>query len=331
MQRIYYHLSHYISHHIAGRQLKEAMSLAELCLVERPEDADVIILHEEPPLLPPWIEKYGGKKKLIAYSVWETQTIPESWKTVLQGVDEIWTCSAFSARSFRKVFQHVKVVPHVVHWIEPTAAAVESLKRKIGFEEGAYAFYIITDSVNPRKDLKKVLEAFARTLRPYPQARLLVKQYRHAVDLSALPCVVSIDEALDEDEMAALHRVCDCYVSAHHCEAWGLSLSQAMAAGNLVIATGYSGNMEFMTEANSWPVRFALTPVSQEMCDAVPSFSPDMVWAEADLNHFVYLMGKAVRGKVPPELLERARLDLGQYSPARIGALIREALGASRV
>lgn len=327
MQRIYYHLSHYISHYVAGKEFKGAMSLAGLCLVEHPEDADVIILHEDTSRFSPWIEQYGGKKRLIAYSVWETETLPGSWRKIMQGVDEIWTCSAFSAVSLRKVFQNVSVIPHIVRWAEPTGAAVERIKDKIGFEEDAYYFYTIVDSVNPRKDLKKILQAFARTLHSYPTSRLVVKQYRRSVDLSALPHVVSVNEVLNEDEIAALHRVCDCYVSAHHCEAWGLSLSQAMAAGNLVIATGYSGNMEFMNEANSWPVKYAMAPVSPEMCEAAPFFSRDMFWAEADLNHFAYLMGKAARGKVPPELLERARLDMEQYSPARIGALIREALG----
>ena len=46
---------------------------------------------------------------------------------------------------------------------------------------------------------------------------------------------------------------CDCYVSLHRSEGFGLTMAEAMACGKPVIATGYSGNLEFMTEDEQLP------------------------------------------------------------------------------
>ena len=54
--------------------------------------------------------------------------------------------------------------------------------------------------------------------------------------------------------MAALFARADCYVSLHRSEGFGLTLAESMALGKPVIATGYSGNTDFMTPANSYLV-----------------------------------------------------------------------------
>ena len=46
----------------------------------------------------------------------------------------------------------------------------------------------------------------------------------------------------------------DCYVSLHRSEGFGLTLAEAMALGKPVIATGYSGNLDFMTPETSYLV-----------------------------------------------------------------------------
>ena len=51
--------------------------------------------------------------------------------------------------------------------------------------------------------------------------------------------------------------LCDCYVSLHRSEGLGLTMAEAMALGKPVIATGYSGNLHFMTPENSYLVDFA--------------------------------------------------------------------------
>ena len=51
---------------------------------------------------------------------------------------------------------------------------------------------------------------------------------------------------------------CDAYVSLHRSEGFGLDMAKAMGLGKPVIATGYSGNLEFMDEATAYLVDYDL-------------------------------------------------------------------------
>ena len=54
--------------------------------------------------------------------------------------------------------------------------------------------------------------------------------------------------------MSRLIARSDCYVSLHRAEGFGYTMAEAMLAGKPVIATGYSGNLEFMNDDNSFLV-----------------------------------------------------------------------------
>ena len=73
--------------------------------------------------------------------------------------------------------------------------------------------------------------------------------------------VMVIDELLGEDEIKSLIWCSDCFVSLHRSEGFGFGLSAAMFLGKPVVATGYSGNLDYMTEENSCLVRYSLCPV----------------------------------------------------------------------
>src|SRR3712207_9035191 len=62
----------------------------------------------------------------------------------------------------------------------------------------------------------------------------------------------------------SLFAASDCYVSLHRSEGFGLTMADAMALGKPVIATGYSGNVDFMREDNSWLVPAGLTQVGPD-------------------------------------------------------------------
>ena len=61
--------------------------------------------------------------------------------------------------------------------------------------------------------------------------------------------------------LSSLIALCDCYVSLHRAEAFGLPIAQAMWLGKPVIATAYSGNLDYMTPENSYLVRSRLVPI----------------------------------------------------------------------
>src|SRR5262249_14120959 len=72
----------------------------------------------------------------------------------------------------------------------------------------------------------------------------------------------------------------DCLVSLHRSEGFGRFLAEAMWLGRPVIATAYSGNVDFMTSDVSCLVNYRLGPVAPH---AYP-FWQDPMWADPDLD-----------------------------------------------
>ena len=83
---------------------------------------------------------------------------------------------------------------------------------------------------------------------------------------------------------------CDCYVSLHRSEGFGLTLAEAMAIGKPAIGTGYSGNLDFMNAENSYLVDYELGRVGPD-CEIYPA---EGEWAEPSVEHAAELMRRVV-------------------------------------
>ena len=62
-----------------------------------------------------------------------------------------------------------------------------------------------------------------------------------------------VERYLDREELDGLMWRADSYVSLHRSEGFGQTLAETMAIGKPVIATGYSGNIEFMDSRQQHP------------------------------------------------------------------------------
>lgn len=328
--RIHYHLSEYISHRRAGEAYMACLASLGHTFTEEMDKADLVILHESPHFYPGLLGEGRPQVPVVGYAVWETPQLPGLFVEGLRHVDRVWTCSHFSAQAFAP-YKNTSVLPHVVTRPKVAAGDIAAMRQRLGMEGGredTFYFYTIVDSVNPRKNLKTLLGAFAVA---FPDTkdnvRLVVKQYREPQDLSGYANVIDVPDFLDDAELAALHAACHACVSAHHSEAWGLTLSEAMSFGNPVIATGYSGNMEFMDTGNSFPVSCVESPVSREMCAALPQlFSPVMTWADIDIADLVSTM-RRVRAR-PPSKEFRAAIaqSVHRFSPHAIAQRLEQLL-----
>lgn len=330
--RIYYFVSHYISHRHSGLDYIDCLRrLGHEIILEpdRADDADLVILHEAPERYPSILEHAPGlrNRPIIAICVWENEILPGEYITPLRLVDEIWTPSRFSRQSMLPHFPNTKLLPHLVRRIAPSARDLEFARGLLDKAAGGRIFFSIVDAINPRKNVQWLLKAFFRlTAQCDIPIRLALKQYRVSMDFSSLPGVINIEGDLSEGQMAALHVLSDAYVSAHHSEGWGLGLSQAMAYGKPVIATGYSGNMDYMDGQNSFPIRYAMVPVSEEMAARIPLFTTGMRWAEPDEDDFVAAMLRVAKGGVPAELPERASLIRERFGTEAICGILKHLL-----
>jgi glycosyltransferase involved in cell wall biosynthesis len=318
--RVWWHLSGYISHRRAGEAYRRCLGAAGFEAVDMPEAADVAVLHEDPIFWPGLFGRHPALRRMpvAGYAVWEGETLPAVYREGLGLVDEVWTASSFSAGALAQGHPRVRVLPHVVDAVEPSAEDLRWAAGELG--PGRY-FFSVVDAANPRKNLEALLRVFARVRAVAQDVRLVVKQYRRAVPLDMSGLVV-LDGELSDGRMAALHRGALAYVSPHRGEAWGLALSEAMSHGVPVLATGWSGNMEFMDPTNSVPLRFELEPVGTSMAGLLPHFTPEMLWARADANHLEREMLRLVHRGPDPAMLVRARAVANRFSPARVARIL---------
>ena len=202
---------------------------------------------------------------------WELETIPEEWRDAVDKVDEILVASSFVEKAFRAFTDKpIHRVPLPLGELRDSGLS----RRDFDLPEEGFVFLTSFDfnSGLDRKNPLAVIEAFKLA---FPVDRqdvtLLVKssnghrypeQFAQLVDAVALdPRILVRDDIIDRPHVRALQRCADAYVSLHRAEGFGLGLAECMWIGKPVIATNWSGNIDFMDSTNSCPVGSQLIPV----------------------------------------------------------------------
>ncbi|MGN6868486.1 MAG: glycosyltransferase family 4 protein [Solirubrobacteraceae bacterium] len=245
----------------------------------------------------------------IGFWWWEVTTFPERSLGALDLVDEVWVGSEHVANAVRPVSN----VPVVKVRIPVTMPPIVPYSREhLGLPEG-YLFMFMFDlhSVIERKNPIAVIDAFRTAFAPGSGASLVVKcinreskpdEYdRLRLAARGHPDVHIIDRYVSAQEKDAMLAASDCYVSLHRSEGFGLTPAEAMYLGKPVIATSYSGNLEYMTAQNSYLVDYALKPIGSGN-DPYPSHGE---WADPDTEHAARLMREVV--EYPAEAERRGR------------------------
>jgi glycosyltransferase involved in cell wall biosynthesis len=271
-----------------GQDLPELRHAPEPPLADGP-----IILHMNPPLFAharALLGRHRRKRKLIGYWAWELEKVPGDWSAAATGLDEIWTPSRFCADAVqRAVTVPVRVVPHPV-----AKTRIAPARTSFGLPEDACVFlsFVNLHSNLARKNPRATLQAYARA---FPTRRLDVLLLlkldgedvapKMAAELRSLaascPCPVRfVTGTLPAERRDQLIASCDGLISLHRSEGFGLTMAEAMALGVPVIATAWSGNLDFTLPGHAGLVRAATVPVE----DPQGFYDPTTVWAEPDLD-----------------------------------------------
>lgn len=245
------------------------------------------------PLLPAGAERGVAR---IACWFWELERVPASWHWALAHFEGLLVASRFVADAVR----HVASIPVAVVPLPVVARPASTLTRgEFGVPADAFLFLSSFDfhSSIRRKNPDAVIRAFRLA---FPSGKepvaLLIKssngdQYPERLlellELAACdPRIIIRDGVIEPAHVRALQQWSDAFVSLHRAEGFGLGLAECMALGKPVIATGWSGNLEFMSEATAWLVGHWLVDVAPgEYADAEGAR-----WAEPDVEHAARLM-----------------------------------------
>lgn len=328
--KIFYSASNYMSHRRAA--LSYCGHLRARCnLVSSWRDADVVILHHEPHDFGTLYDRCPSlrDKYVIGYCVWEADRLPESYRRSLSHIQEVWTPSRYCVNVFRQFHNRVVHIPHLIERQMSCSDADRGFVRgAVGFREECIYYLSVTRVVDKRKNVRTLVNAFLETCAAMKHSRLILKaRPRDPGDFVEHPQIIYLRAALTERQLNALYEMSHVYVSAHHSEAWGFTLSDAILFGKPAIATGYSGNLEFMSQDNSLLVEYKEEEIRPQ--DYQGLFGPGMRWAypiQQDLEAKMLLMYSDLNERWVAKMVHRASMDAGRFDGCAVEALLQERL-----
>jgi glycosyltransferase involved in cell wall biosynthesis len=261
-----------------------------------PDGPGTLLVHVNGPMLP-WALKVLGRravrgKRVIAVWNWELPVLPEDWHRGFRCCHEVWVGTKFVAAACRAApgCPEVRVVPYP---ILPRPAPAAMTRADFGLPQDAFVTLSMFDATSSlaRKNPLGAIEAHARAFGDRPDRILVIKTHATAdagpgwaavvAAAATHPNVRVMEEHLSRPALWALMAAADCLLSLHRAEGYGFAMAEAMVLGRPVVATGWSGNVDFMAGTGALLVPWHLIPVRdpQEIYE-----TPGAEWAEPDLD-----------------------------------------------
>ncbi len=237
----------------------------------------------------------------IGYFFWELDTPAACHYLGMNMLDEIWVSTEYGVEIYQPnstcPVTNVGMCFEDLPEIDPYEAR-DFVTEQFGFDGSEFIFLVAFDSFSfvQRKNPVGTLRAFQQAFEGVSDVRLIIKtqnrkkvsdpeQQKIWAEVDALmeedDRIVILDKTLTYDDLLALKKGSDCYVSLHKSEGWGFGMIEAMNLGVPVVCTGYSGNMDFCSPETTWLVDYEEVLLDQN--DYI--FVRDgQKWAEPDVD-----------------------------------------------
>jgi len=275
---------------------------------------------------------YIREKTNIGVWWWELPKFPAIWKESFAYFDQIWVGSEFARRAVQAAtpIPVVRIPPVVEVLLEKRYT-----KNEFGLDPNEFVFLYVFDilSVFERKNPIALVRAFKRAFSADQSVRLVLKCINEASDPANMQRleqeigdarITVLSGHLSKNKKNGLIDAADCFISLHRSEGFGYTMAEAMYLGKPVIATGWSGNMDFMSERNSYLVNYRLITID---VDHGP-YQKGQTWAEPDTEHAASLMRRVLeeRAEATMKGVQAAADIRANHSAAAVGAFIRKQL-----
>ncbi len=254
-----------------------------------------LVMHVNGPMLPLAMLRLGRAvlrpRRVVGYWAWELPVIPPGWRVGVPFVHEVWVPSTFTAAALEPL------LPGRIRVVRPPLAALWQTRSHLdraafGLPDDAVivlvAFNLASSFV--RKNPLAAIAAFRTAFANRPDRLLLLKVINpdHFPEdfatltacVADLPNICIETRTMSPGDRLALMNAADIVLTLHRSEGLGLVAAEAMLLGKPVVATAWSGNLDFMDDSSA-----ALVPVR-----LVPPRDPrgvlqvaGAVWADPDI------------------------------------------------
>jgi len=209
--------------------------------------------------------------------------------------------SDFNAEYYRRVLPPTTPVIKILYPFRPYKGDLPSaadVRARYDIPPSAFVVFYNFDfgSSYHRKNPYGAVHAFAKAFAKVSDAVLIfktmsAKRYPELVaELESLAVELGIGDRfkmisnyIPEADLYGLTNTCDCYLSLHRGEGFGLGVAEAMSLGKPVVVTDYSATTEFFNRENSIPVPYKMIPVRRDQIDN-SAYNDVTEWADPDLD-----------------------------------------------
>lgn len=225
----------------------------------------------------------------IALWTLEIESVPPSWKKWIDKLDEIWVPSRFCKSAIESEYPN-----KLVKVINLPGQSMRRLDKNLSKAEldlsGKFVVLFVFDSQSDflRKNPEAAIISFQKSLAKWDNTILIIKAQNlsenelHKLQSIACEGVIIINEVWSFKKMETLFNSADIYLSLHRSEGFGLTILEALSLGIPTIATGWSGNLDFMTSGSL--VEFDFVEVQKESRYGSIYRYSNFYWAEANIQ-----------------------------------------------
>lgn len=282
-----------------------------------PQAGDNIIFIVNPDIMPFIMPKfpknYFKNSYLIGYWVYELEKLPLIWRSAINKVNEIWVPSNFVKTTIEQYASApIRVVPHAVGLLDydTNRFTRESILKEIGIDDDVFialCSFSFSSSME-RKNIIGTINAFEKAFAGHND-RILILRYINETrfDASFKKLKYAVNAAncrimlINGDELGGgilalfkLYKAADVLLSLHRSEGFGLQIFEALRFNLPVIATNYSGNVDFMDDKITMPVSYELVNVQDS--DGIYNLH-NAKWAEPNINDAATILVKFANDK----------------------------------